>query len=76
MTALLTEKPNCEVKWNAQCQQRSVDVHEVINRSQGGAIVPGPKADAQGQRFVATCRPCHTEITDHPAEARRRGWTR
>ena len=71
---LLAERPACEIAWDANCRGRSESVHEVIKRSHGGAIVPGPKAEAQGQRFVAACIPCNGAVEDHPAEARRRGW--
>jgi len=49
-------------------------VHEVIKRSHGGATVPGEKADAQGQRFMAMCAFHNEWIEDNPAEARKRGW--
>ena len=71
---LLAERPACEIAWDANCRGRSESVHEVIKRSHGGAIVPGPKAEAQGQRFVAACLPCNGAVEDHPAEARSRGW--
>jgi len=70
----LRERPRCEIVWDANCRGRSESVHEVVKRSHGGALVPGPKADAQGQRFVAACLPCNGAVEDAPAEARRRGW--
>lgn len=51
--------PNCVIRWPGVCVDRAVDVHESILRSRGGALVPGPKAEAQGQRFYSCCRPCH-----------------
>ena len=48
-------------------------VHERIKRSHGGAIVPGAKAEAQGQSFHALCAGHNDWVEDHPAEARRRG---
>ena len=48
-------------------------VHERIKRSHGGAIVPGAKAEAQGQSFHALCVGHNDWVEDHPAEARRRG---
>lgn len=45
----------------------SVDVHELLRRSQGGRIVP-----SQGltdDDWLALCRACHTWITEHPREA-------
>ena len=61
------------------CRRRgSRDVHESLRRSAGGAIVPGPKADAQGQTFIAVCRGCHEMLTNPTAEERDRalaaGW--
>lgn len=61
------------------CRRRgSRDVHESLRRSAGGAIVPGPKADAQGQTFWAVCRGCHDMLTNPTAEERDRalaaGW--
>ena len=63
------------------CRRRgSRDVHESLRRSAGGAIVPGPKADAQGQTFWAVCRTCHDMLTNPTAEERDRalaaGWLR
>lgn len=65
-----------------QCEARdlggcfgAMTVHEAgVKRSHGGAIVPGPKADAQGQHFMAMCSHHNGWVEDHPAEARRRGW--
>lgn len=76
---LLAERPWCQVGrcvpkngslWNA----RSVDVHEKIPRSAMGAIVPGEKADAQGQVFYAVCRACHDFVHSNPKWAKERGW--
>ena len=54
------------------CQAEGV--HEVIKRSHGGAIVPGEKATAQGQRFIAACHRDNQRVEDHPAWARERGF--
>ena len=76
---LLAERPWCQIGrcvpkngslWNA----RSVDVHEKIPRSAMGAIVPGEKADEQGQVFFAVCRACHDYIHLHPKWAKEEGW--
>jgi len=45
----------------------SREVHEALRRSAGGEIVPGPKADAQGQKFWAICRDCHETVTNPTA---------
>ena len=70
--AVLEARPNCEAKLLG-CTRLSQDVHEVIARGRGGAALPGEKADAQGQRFVAICRVCHAFVTDHPAKAEAMG---
>lgn len=38
------------------------DVHEIINRSQGGSIL-------DEINLLAVCRPCHTRITINPKDA-------
>lgn len=68
---LLEERPWCEAHIEELCSLRSVDVHEILNRSQGGAIVGGADED-----YLCLCRPCHSWITDHPKEAREKGWSR
>ena len=70
---LLKERPTCEVQWQ-DCTEASVDVHEYIARGIGGAIVPGDKADRQGQRFVAICRRCHGDLDLDLPRAREEGW--
>lgn len=40
----------------------SQDIHELINRSQGGGIL-------DEDNVLAVCRPCHTWITVHPEKA-------
>lgn len=45
---------------------RTVDIHELVNRSQGGDIL-------QRQNLMAVCRLCHTRITTHPKEAEELG---
>lgn len=74
VSEVLAEGPLCEIRWDANCRGRADGVHEVVKRSHGGALVPGAKAEAQGQRFVAACHYCNGAVEDHPAEARERGW--
>lgn len=69
VSRLLQERPDCEVKWDSDCNGTSTDVHERLPRSLGGRIVGGEETE-----YVATCRSCHTKLTDSPMEARRRGW--
>lgn len=40
----------------------SVDIHELIRRSQGGSIL-------DEENLMAVCRPCHNRIGNHPALA-------
>jgi hypothetical protein len=70
---MLADVGYCEVRWS-NCTGLSVDVHEWMARGIGGAIVPGDKADRQGQRFVAICRRCHGDLDLQPARARAEGW--
>ena len=58
VVATLEARPFCEVR-SMVCSRRAIDVHESIIRSRGGAIVPGPLATLQGQRFFSICRICH-----------------
>ena len=67
-----------------QCEGRRVipgecfgamTVHEAIRRSALGEIIPGPKADAQGQRFHALCAGHHDYVTTHSAWAKRLGFS-
>lgn len=79
---LLAERPYCEacpvfaahdgkVMYR---RQMSVDIHEVIRRSQGGSIL-------DEKNLLAVCRPCHRRIGNYPALAfelglAKHGWER
>ncbi len=65
----LEENPECEAKLPG-CTYYATDVHESILRAHQGAIIPGEKADAQGQTFHALCRTDHSAITDATGELR------
>jgi len=65
--------PRCQIA-SVMCAGESVDVHESILRSRGGAIVPGPKAEAQGQRFFAICRDCHNWVHRNRELSEVQGW--
>lgn len=65
---ILEERPWCELRWDATCEGRSVDVDERLSRAQGGSVLD--EANLQ-----AACRRCHTLKHLHPAEAVRRGFT-
>jgi hypothetical protein len=49
----------------------SVDVHEILPRSQGGRIVGGDASE-----YLTVCRWCHDQIETHPTEAHARGFRR
>jgi 5-methylcytosine-specific restriction endonuclease McrA len=68
VAALLAERPVCELRWDAGCTGRAVDVDERLSRAQGGSILD--PANCQ-----TTCRHCHTRKHAEPAEAVRRGLT-
>lgn len=69
----LYRAPFCQI--HEKCSRdKSVDIHEKIPRSAGGAIVPGEKATEQGQIFFAVCRADHDYIHDHPKWAKENGW--
>ena len=67
---LLSERPYCEAcpKFAEHdglvtyTNNRSVDIHEIIRRSQGGSIL-------DESNLMAVCRPCHNRIGREPALA-------
>lgn len=73
---LLSERPHCEacLVWASYDYQtgnsdsifvkhnESQDIHEIVNRSQGGSIL-------EYENLLAVCRPCHTRITIRPKQA-------
>jgi hypothetical protein len=67
----LSQRPVCEARWDHNCTRRSVDVHEILPRSQGGRIVGGDSSE-----YLAVCRWCHDQIETHPQEAHDRGFRR
>jgi hypothetical protein len=69
VASFLEKNPRCQAQWDDFCSGKSVDVHEVLPRGVGGAIV-----SEDLEQFMAVCRYCHTMITDNPAEAHRRGF--
>lgn len=64
---LLEEKPFCEAcpvfaehdGLITYRRQRSVDIHEIVRRSQGGSIL-------DESNLLAVCRPCHNRIGREP----------
>lgn len=67
---LLRERPFCEAcpvfaehdKVVTYIRKKSVDVHELVRRSQGGSIL-------DEANLLAVCRECHRRIGDYPALA-------
>ena len=72
----LADNPVCLFRLPDRCTGESTTVDEKINRSQGGALVPGRKADEQGQVFHPVCESCHSYKTFHPAWAQEMGWSK
>lgn len=67
---LLSERPWCEAcsvfaNYDGALtykQNQSVDIHEVVRRSQGGSIL-------DENNLLAVCRKCHQRIGNYPALA-------
>lgn len=79
---LLKERPYCEAcpvfaKHDGKAmyrRQMSMDIHEIVRRSQGGSIL-------DEENLLAVCRPCHRRIGNYPALAfelglAKHGWER
>ena len=66
---LLTARPSCEARVEDVCTYRSVDVHELLARSQGGSIL-------DRENCIAVCRMCHSWIGENPKKATERGLRR
>ena len=71
VAAILDSRRLCEARWDENCQTVSMDVHEILPRSQGGRIVGG-----EAEEYLAVCRLCHDQIETHPQEAHDRGFRR
>ena len=78
---LLSERPWCEAcpkfaehdEKVTYIRKPSVDIHELVRRSQGGSIL-------DESNLLAVCRDCHRRIGNHPQLAfelglARPGWT-
>lgn len=63
---LLQERPWCEIRWDAGCQGRAVDVDEILSRGRGGDFL-------DPENCQTTCRYCHDKKHTEPAEALERG---
>lgn len=68
---LLRDTPTCEARWDDGCTRRTVDVHEILPRSQGGKIIGGERHE-----YLVVCRHCHDMIETNPQAAHDRGFRR
>lgn len=68
---LLEQRRICEARWDEDCSVVTVDVHEILPRSQGGRIV-----DAPDHTYLVVCRYCHDKIEANPQQAHDRGFRR
>ena len=60
---LLRDFPPCQ-----RCATNyATDVHEIKTRARGGSIV-------DEDNLALLCRPCHTFITQNPAQGKSEGW--
>ena len=64
---LLSERPWCEIRWDAGCWRRATEVHEPEMRSRGTDICNEAKC-------ITGCHYCHRKVHDNPAEATERGF--
>ena len=75
---LLKEHPQCEAQVPDVCTGKSVDVHEVLARSQGGSILERCSTDSDGSwiQCIAVCRACHDFIGREVKQATEMGLRR
>lgn len=66
LDAIEMSPPHTIPSYGAVKVNKTRDIHELINRSQGGSIL-------ERKNLLAVCRPCHTRITVNPKEAERLG---
>tara|TARA_R110002020_G_scaffold178162_3_gene370986 strand:+ start:1889 stop:2194 length:306 start_codon:yes stop_codon:yes gene_type:complete len=66
---MLRRFPKCQANILVTCQGRSVDVHELLARSQGGSIL-------DEENCIAVCRRCHDWIGNNPKKATQLGLRR
>ena len=63
MALLLADNPLCQ-----RCHAAiATDVHELRSRARGGSIT-------DLDNLALLCRPCHSWVTTHPAQATEQGW--
>ena len=69
VSRLLQEKPMCEARVPDVCTGKSVDLHEVLARSQGGSIL-------DPSNIMCVCRECHDFIGREVKQATEMGLRR
>ena len=69
VSRLLQEKPVCEARVDDVCTGKSVDLHEVLARSQGGSIL-------DESNIICVCRACHDFIGREVKQATEMGLRR
>lgn len=62
---LLETRPWCEIRWDARCQGRAIEVDEILSRGRGGDY-------CDPDNCQTTCRACHDAKHGFPLEAVRR----
>lgn len=67
----LAANPWCQARLEG-CTGASVDVHEIVRRSHGGAIFPGQEGKRE-TGYLSVCRSCHNWISTHPKLAQEHG---
>ena len=66
---LLKEHPQCEAQVPDVCTGKSVDLHELLARSQGGSIL-------EESNIICVCRACHDFIGREVKQATEMGLRR
>ena len=66
---LLKERPQCEAKVPDVCTGKSVDLHELLARSQGGSIL-------DESNIICVCRACHDFVGTEVQKATEMGLRR
>lgn len=64
---LLERFPVCQIQWDDKCTGRATEVDEIVGRGRGGDFLDPSNCQT-------ACHYCHRMKTEHPAEARRRGF--
>jgi hypothetical protein len=59
-------RPLCAIRWGPGCTGLADDLDEILSRGRGGSITDAANT-------TPGCRWCHTQKTEHPAEAEARG---